>query len=339
MKIIGIRADYLTDRHREKILRAAGNKALVCFFDSDEALFSGVPASRPEGASASTAPLVTIDQCQALYGYFPLSSFKEARSLEWLHAASAGVDRYLDRGIFASPDRLTLTHANGSYGLTISEHVIMVLLMLMRRELDYVELMRQEVFQNAGPIRSICGSRFAVVGTGDVGTHIARRLKALGAAHIDGVRRTPAPADPAFDRVHTLASLPSLVSDLDALILCVPETNETRNLLSRDLLALLPSKALIVNVGRGSAIDQDALIEALNHEKIAGAALDVCTPEPLPKGHPLYKAKNILLTPHISGVMNLPKTCDLNVDIFCRNLLRFLKGEALHHVVDFSRQY
>ena len=93
-------------------------------------------------------------------------------------------------------------------------------------------------------------------------------------------------------------------------------------------------RTFIINVGRGSAIDQEALIEALNEGKIAGAALDVMTPEPLPKDDPLYDAKNVILTPHVSGNMTLSYTSDINVEIFCRNLERYFKGKKLHHIVD-----
>lgn len=97
-------------------------------------------------------------------------------------------------------------------------------------------------------------------------------------------------------------------------------------ILSRERIALLPPDAIVVNVGRGTAVDQDALMEALNAGRIAGAALDVMVPEPLPADHPLWEMKNLLLTTHISGNMSLGLTCDLDVELFCEDLENYAAG-------------
>ena len=211
--------------------------------------------------------------------------------------------------------------------------------MLMRRQPEYDEVTRAREWKNIGAVRSICGSRITIVGTGDIGTSLARRVKALGAAHVCGVRRTLKPADPAFDEVTTLDKLAEAVADVDVIALCVPGTPETAGLLSKEIIDGLNPKTYVVNVGRGSAIDQPALVAALNEGRIAGAALDVMTPEPLPVDDPLYDAKNVILTPHISGNMSLGLTCDINVDMFCENLERYFKGEPLAHVVDRKLGY
>ena len=106
-----------------------------------------------------------------------------------------------------------------------------------------------------------------------------------------------------------------------------------------DAAALLPEGAYVVNVGRGTAIDQDALIAALDSGHLAGAALDVVVPEPLPADHPLRKAKNLLLTPHVAGNMTLGYTCERNVALFCENLENYAAGRPLHHLVDRKKGY
>ena len=136
-----------------------------------------------------------------------------------------------------------------------------------------------------------------VLGTGDIGTEFARRAKAMGAKDIRGVRRTKKAADPAFDGVFTHEELDSLLPDTDILVMALPSTADTVGILSRERIALLPRDAIVVNVGRGTAIDQEALMEALNAGRIAGAALDVVVPEPLPREHPLWSTRNLLLTP------------------------------------------
>ena len=322
MRVIGILADYLTPLHKEKLSAAAErNGFAVRYFTS------------PKEAEGHLA------DCEILYGYIPASYLKAASSLKWLHTASAGVDSYLKDEIYPHPD-VILTNSNGSYGITIAEHIVMTVLMMMRRMPQYEKLMASRGWKNLGTIRSIYGSSFVIVGTGSIGTSLAQRLKGMGAGKITGVRRDLSkPSDPAFDAVTTLEHLAEVVKDVDVIALCVPATNETKGLLSKEILDSLSPKTLIVNVGRGSAIDQDALIQALNEERIAGAALDVMIPEPLPADSPLYDAKNVILTPHVSGNMTLSFTCDINVDIFLRNLERYAHGEPLHHLVDRIKGY
>lgn len=322
MPIIGIYANYLGSAHIakiESIIHANGYQ--IRYFQNIEEVEAG------------------IADCEVLYGYYPASILKKAEKLRWFATASAGVDPFLDDAVWAHPKQTVLTNSAGSYGITISEHMLMVILMLMRRQMEYTEVTRAREWKNVGAVRSICGSRITIVGMGDIGTNLARRVKALGAAHVCGVRRTLKMGDPAFDEVKTLDQLAEAVKDADVVALCVPGTKETQGLLSKEIIDGLDSKTFVVNVGRGSAIDQPALVAALNEGRIAGAALDVMTPEPLPVDDPLYDAKNVILTPHISGNMSLGLTCDINVDMFCANLERYFKGEPLLHVVDRSIGY
>lgn len=319
---IGIYADYLKQNHKQKIEAVAKAYGYhILYFNDLEEVKAG------------------ISGCEVLYGYYPAAILKQAENLRWLATASAGVDTYLSDDVYAHPERIQLTNSAGSYGTTISEHMLMVILMLMRRMPEYTALTQKREWRNIGTVRSIWGSRITIVGMGDIGTNLARRVKALGAAHVCGVRRTHKDGDPAFDQVMTLSQLSEAVKDVDVVALCVPATQETNGLLSKEIIDGLSPKTFVVNVGRGSAIDQPALVHALNEGRIAGAALDVMTPEPLPVDDPLYDAKNVILTPHISGNMSLGRTCDLNVDMFCRNLQRYLEGEPLHHLVNRSIGY
>ena len=104
-----------------------------------------------------------------------------------------------------------------------------------------------------------------------------------------------------FDAVHPVTELDQLLPETDLLFMSLPSVSDTVNILNADRMALLPKGAYVINVGRGTAIDQDALIAALDSDHLAGAALDVVVPEPLPADHPLRKAKNLLLTPHVAG--------------------------------------
>ena len=188
-------------------------------------------------------------------------------------------------------------------------------------------------------MRSIQGSPITCLGTGDICTTFARKAKLLGAGPITGVNRSGR-ADPSvYDRVLPISRVDEVLLEAHVLVMALPGTQETAGVLSRERIALLPQDALVLNVGRGTAVDQEALMDALNRERIAGAALDVMVPEPLPQDHPLWQARNLVLTPHISGNMSLGYTRDRAVEIFCKNLTRYAAGEPLHHLVDRSRGY
>lgn len=320
MKNIAVCADFLTDAHRRRIRETAARAGFtVSFFETPSALAEA------------------IGDFEVVFGYIPAPLLPGAREMRWLCAASAGVDQYLDDALWPRPDCL-LSNASGAYGPTISEHIIMVLLMLLRRMPEYQRELAERRWPYFAPIRSIAGSRVVLLGTGDIGSHTARRLKALGAS-VTGVCRSGQSDEPAFDRVLPVSSLDTVLPEAEVLILALPATAETRGILSRERLALLPPDAYVINVGRGAAVDQEALVEALQSGRLAGAALDVMTPEPLPADHPLWSCPNTILTPHVSGNMSLGLTCDLDVEMFCRDLERYAAGLPLEHLVDRKRGY
>lgn len=319
MRKLAVCADFLTEKHHAQIDHTA-----------EEAGFSVTYI-------AQAALAEEIADFEVLFGYIPPEVLPRAKNLRWLCAASAGVDHLLDDALWPRPDCL-LSNSSGAYGPTISEHILMVLLMLLRRMPEYQQPLLRREWPFLTPVRSITGSRMVLLGTGDIGSHTARRLKALG-AEVTGVCRSGHSSEPAFDRVVPVSELDSVLPEADALILSLPATRETAGILSRERLALLPETAYVVNVGRGSAIDQEALVDALRDGHLAGAALDVMTPEPLPADHPLWSCPNTILTPHVSGNMSLGLTCDLDVDMFCRDLAHYGKGEPLEHLVDRSLGY
>ena len=315
MRRLAVFADFITEDYRRQIDRTAEKTGFsTTYFADRDALAAEIRAF------------------EVLFGYIPPSLLAGAERLRWLCAASAGVDHLLEDSLWPSPDCL-LSNSSGAYGPTISEHVLMVLLMLLRRMPEYQADLRERRWSFYSPIRSITGSRIVMLGTGDIGANTARRLKALGAS-VTGVCRSGRSGEAAFDRVVPIGALDSVLPEADALIMALPATGETAGILSRERIALLPERAYVVNVGRGSAVDQEALAEALREGRIAGASLDVMTPEPLPENDPLWSCPKLLLTPHISGNMSLGLTCRLAVEMFCADLARYAAGEALKNQVD-----
>ena len=278
-----------------------------------------------------------LDSCEVLFGMVNKELIINAKNLKWIHASFAGVDKYVNIPSIYDGN-IVLTNSSGAYGITISEHMITVLLMLFRRMTDYYDLQKVNEWKTLGDIKSIMNSTITIIGMGDIGENFAKRVKAMG-AKVRGIRRNPLLKPDFVDEIYSSNNIIDAINGSDVVALCLPETKYTKHIIGQKEIDSMKKDTVIINVGRGSAIDQNALIMALNDDKLGGAALDVMTPEPLPKDHPLWNAKNIIITPHISGNMALPLTCDIVVDLFCDNLRRYAKGETLKNIVDCKKGY
>lgn len=277
-----------------------------------------------------------LGDCEILMGYFPPDILKNLPNLKWIQSPSAGVEKlcgdiYADRNV-------VLTNCSGAFGIAISEYMITGLLMLMRNMPVYLENQKQHIWKCMGTCRSIYGSTITVVGMGDIGTKFAQRAKALG-AYVRGVRRTLQEKPEYFDEVFTSDRLNEAVQNADAVVLCLPGTKLTTQMISSDCIAHMDSNTIVVNCGRGCTLDQEALTDALSKRRIAGAVLDVTSVEPLPAGHPLWDMDNVIITPHISGHDDDPINVSSIYSIFIENLKRYIEGQPLTHIVDRSKGY
>jgi phosphoglycerate dehydrogenase-like enzyme len=261
---------------------------------------------------------------------------KQAPDLKWFASYYAGVEPLVQSGVLG--DNILLTNGSGAYGVTISEHMIMVSLMLLRRMPEYESFVANKEFRSDLMIGSLYGANVVICGTGDIGSNFAKRLQAFCPSKVTGVNRTGRNAV-GFDEVVTIDRLDEVLPQADLLALTLPNTPETDNLISRERIASMKQSAILVNVGRGNSIDQTALIEALEQNKLAGAALDVFRTEPIPQDDPAWNTRNLLVTPHCSGKMTMQFTRDTLVDTFCENLKRFRAGEKLLHQVDARLGY
>ncbi len=319
MKVI-VLSRVLKEKHIEKIKKTAAEAgAELCFVEDEKDI--------PESFS----------DAEVLYG-FGTEYARKNPALKWLCVPSAGVDYLIGESAFANKECL-LSNSSGAYGVTIAEHIITVSLMMMRRlTLTYEETLRGE-WGRPKPQKSLKDCRITVLGTGDIGTCFAKRAKAFDPKTIVGVNRSGSCPDPAYDRTFPIGYLNTLLPETDLLVMSLPDTVETKGILSRERMALLPKDAYIVNVGRGSAIDEEALTELLEKDELGGAALDVFQKEPLPPESPLWKTKNLLITPHVAGNLTLDYTLDTNVEMFCEDLKNYAKGLPLNHLVDRTKGY
>jgi len=320
MRKIAVMEDFLTKAHMEKLRAATERLGFAVDFYPKNVL-----------------PDEKAGEYEVIYGNCDPGLLKKATGLKWICCSFAGVDPFLSDDVYPNPDVL-LSNSSGAYGTTIAEHIMMVTLMLLRRMPEFQGFVREHKWVRTLPMRSIYGSEITVLGTGDIGTEFARRVRAFHPASLTGVSRSGR-ANADFDAVHPVTELDQLLPETDLLFMSLPSVSDTVNILNAERMALLPKGAYVVNVGRGTAIDQDALIKALDSGHLAGAALDVVVPEPLPADHPLRKAKNLLLTPHVAGNMTLGYTCERNVQLFCENLENYAAGRPMHHLVDRRKGY
>lgn len=314
---------FLTEEHRQEITQAAQK----CGF---QAAFYG----------SNEEALPNLAEVEVIYAAATGGGHKLAQAapkLKWFCSISAGVDALLKDGVL--PAGCQVSNSSGAYGVTIAEHLIMVTIMLLRRYPEYDNSVRQKEWISSLQIRSILGSRITIVGTGDIGTRYAERLIPFKPAKIVGVNRRGLKPSDVYDEIVTQAELDCVLPDTDVLVLCLPGTAETNNILSKDRIAKLPETAFVINVGRGNSVDELALAEALNTGKLAGAALDVFSTEPLPQDSPLWNTKNLIVTPHSSGKMTLAYTRDRSVEMFCEDLANFVAGKPLLRAVDAKLGY
>ena len=281
----------------------------------------------------STQKTVTremVEDAEAIIGSVPAAFLKNAAKLRWLQLQSSGVDAYVKPGVL--PDAVTLCNSAGAYNLAVAEHMLTLQLMLLKNMHLYRDSQMEEHWSDHGRVRSIYGSRQLIIGMGDIGMWYAKQVKALGAVTI-GVKRTKtSKMIDYFDEQHTIDELDELLPTADCVTLIIPATPESVHMINADRLKLMQKHALLINGGRGSLIDTDALMEALSNKTIGGAGLDVTDPEPLPDHHPLWKCGNIVISPHTAGGDRLDYTIDRNMDIFTRNLRLYLDSQPLTNV-------
>ena len=277
-----------------------------------------------------------IRDANVAFGVLPLDLVPEMPKLEWVHLSMSGADRYCVPG--ALPENVLLTCSTGAFGQAISEHMLACTLSMMKKLTLYRDNMKDGLWRDHGAVGSVEGAAVLVVGLGDIGTRYARLMKLLG-AYVIGVRRSGASMPDYVDELYHAESLDKLLPRADIVALALPNTPDTVGLMDAGRLAAMKDGAMILNVGRGNAIDTDALCAALESGHIGGAALDVTDPEPLPPDHRLWREPSALITPHVSGFFHLRKTYDNIIDIFCAELERYHGGQPALNVVDRSKGY
>jgi phosphoglycerate dehydrogenase-like enzyme len=263
-----------------------------------------------------------------------------ATRLKWVHTTSAGVGQLMYPEFRSSG--IVLTNASGVHAPVMAEHIVGMMVAMAR---DFPGSMRfqsqskwaqQEIWDGASRPRELSGGVALLVGFGAVGQAVAERLRAFG-MHIWAVTRSGKDSSSLAERVFPAAKLNEVLPTADYVILAAPETPETQQMIGAQQLAAMKPSAFLINVARGSLVDQGALIAALQKHTLAGAALDVASPEPLPPESPLWALESVFITPHISGISE--RIWQRQAELLVNNLERWFKGEPLHNRVDVHRGY
>jgi len=265
---------------------------------------------------------------------------ERAQALKWLQLTSAGVDRLLNAPVVQS--HVTVTTASGIHAVPISEYVIGAMLAFGKGLPRAFRAQRERAWRPFWP-EELEAKTVGVLGVGAIGARVVELSKALG-MRVLAMRRsverrmTGAEAgNAAVDEMLPPSELTYLLGESDYVVVALPLTPESRELIGEAELRAMKPNAVIVNIGRGAIIDEAALVRALKEGWIAGAALDVFQQEPLSPESELWGLENVIVTPHISG--GTPRYMERAVELFCDNLQRYLAGEPLRNVVDPARGY
>jgi D-3-phosphoglycerate dehydrogenase len=254
-------------------------------------------------------------------------------SIEWVQLPSAGVESWLSAAMI---DRVrTWTAMAGAYSGSVAEHALALLLAGVRAIPNFIEHKSWAKSELDGRIETLAGTTVAIVGCGGIGRALIPSLRALD-AHVLAVTRSGRPVEGADDTLpasHTDA----VWSRADHVVLAAPATPATRHLVGAAELRSMREHSWLVNVGRGTLIDTAALVTALDESQIAGAALDVTDPEPLPDGHPLWSHPRAIISPHVANPSTLLRRAFLRrVEA---NVVRFASGQSLLGVIDVEAGY
>lgn len=274
----------------------------------------------------------------------PDNLLEVAPHLRWVALSSAGAEHVVGQPWARSPQAPLITTANGVHAVSISEHVLSGMLLWARHWPEMLELQRERRWPEGGFYsnelvgRELDGATLLVVGLGAIGRRVAQLGRAFGMRTLATRRSAAADAsDPDVDALYPMAQLDEALAQADYIVLAVPSTPETQELINAERLAHVKPGALLVNIARGAVVDEPALLAALGDGRLGGAVLDVAAQEPLPAESPLWTAPHVIISPHVSG--RSARYSERLTDLMLDNIARYRDGRLLRNLVDVARGY
>ncbi len=295
---------------------------------------AGRAQPEPEPIADDLRP--TLARADVVFGFvIPRGILALAPRVRWIATPATGIDHLRGTGVLEGT--VPVTTVGGLFGPLIAEHVFAVMLAVAKRLPHFAAQQRTRTWQMSR-VAALEGRTVGLVGVGAIGSAVAVRAKAFGMRTLGVGRCDPRGRSVAgVDRLLGRDELATLLAESDWVVVAAADTPETRGMIGTAELAVMRPGAVLVNVARGSLVDEAALVDGLRAGRIAGAALDVFASEPLPPGSPLWELPNVLVTPHIAT--NVPEYLARAIEQFAVNVHRFLAGEPLLNQVDRRRGY
>lgn len=306
--------------NRKALLEAAGERCHFCFPENREDYLKG------------------LKKAHVIIGEPRNEEFAYCENLELMHSPSSGVNYYLDGGKFPGGARFCCM--TGGYGNVLAEHMLAMTLALCRRLPEYHDQQKAHTWQLRKYDKQLEDCTVLILGAGDIGSTLARWMRPM-VEKIIGVRRVARDYPDCYDRMVTLDRLEEVLPEADIILCALPHTRQTIHLLNEARLRRMKPDAVLVNGGRGSLIDQEALCRLLEEGRFWGVGLEVTSPEPLPADHPLWDQPRVIITPHAAGNSFAPDSPLVKKiwKFIIPNLCRYLDGEEPENLVDFETGY
>lgn len=304
------------NEHHKELIRKRFPEASIHFCGIGEATFE----------DAKDAEIV--------FGNIDINFFPKMKNLKWVHLSSSGTDGY--RGKI--PEGVLFSNSTGAYGVAIGEHLLAMTMSIMKCFPQFSVAKTKHQWSDRKPVKTMNNAYVLILGLGDIGQNYARLAKAMG-AHVVGVRRAHTECPEFVDEVYLEKDLEKLLPKADVVSLSLPNTPATTNYLTKERIGLMKDDSILLNVGRGSSIDENTLIEALQEGKFFGVGLDVFKTEPLPENNPLWDIDRVLITPHNSGYTTHPDTEKYIAELFIANATAYINGNPLITPVDPKTGY
>ena len=272
---------------------------------------------------------------EALFCYDPFSTLDigKMKKLKWIQLSSIGIDQVPLKKV--KEQGILLTNNKGGYSVPMGEFIVMKILELFKNSKTFYHQQQQQQWKIDTSLIELYNKRVSFIGTGSIAVEGAKRLQGFG-VEITGVNTQGRDVE-YFHKCYPLKDLKEVVKHSDVVVLTIPYTDETHHLIDDETLGAMNSKAYLINVSRGTIVDEKALIQHLENESIQGAALDVFDQEPLSKDSPLWKFENVIITPHNSWVSEMRN--QRRFDTIYENAEKFTRGETLKNVVNLDKGY
>ncbi len=305
--------------------------------DKDRARISRIAAgcetifTTPEKATEEE-----ISKANLIIGNVPAGMIRGSERLELLQLFSAGADPYLKAGTLA--EGTVLCNATGAYGKAVSEHAFALTMMLIKKLHLYRSSQMRSRWEDHGMVTSLSDATVLVVGLGDIGLAYARLVKAMG-ARVIGVKRRGGTCPEEADELVLTEEIDRVLPQADVILSVLPGTPATAYFYTAERFRKMKNTAVFINCGRGNAVSGDVLLHALRSGQIAAAAIDVCETEPLPSDSPLWQEEKLVITSHVAGNFHLAAIYEGIMEIACRNIEHWMKGEPAENVVDMDTGY